>query len=123
MKTTDLTLLPLTVYGTPSGNYDGSSDTSFAGDRQKASDYYVSRTGLQSVRFITDDFIGSIMLQATLDADPKDDADYFDVFEFPDDSSATTANISYPITGNFTWLRARVTGFVGGQITSVTATY
>jgi hypothetical protein len=123
MKTTDLTLLPLTVYGTPSGNYDGSSDTDFAGDRQKAADYYVRRTGLQSVRFITDDFQGTIIIQATLDADPQDDADWFDVYEFPDDSSATTANVSYPVKGNFTWIRAQVTGFVGGQITSVTVTY
>jgi hypothetical protein len=123
MKTTDLTLLPLTVYGTPSGNYDGSSDTAFAGDRQKAADYYVSGVGIQSVRFITDEFEGSIIIQATLDADPQDDADWFDVYEFPDDSSATTANISYPVKGNFTWIRARVRDFVGGQITSVTVTY
>jgi hypothetical protein len=123
MKTTDLTLLPLTVYGTPSGNYDGSSDTAFAGDRQKAADYYVRRTGLQSVRFITDDFQGTIKIQASLDADPEVDTDWFDVYEFPDDSSATTANLSYSIKGNFTWIRAKVTGFVGGQITSVTVTY
>ena len=57
MKTTDLTLLPLTVYGTPSGNYDGSSDTAFAGDRQKAADYYVSGLGIQSVRFKLKSFI------------------------------------------------------------------
>jgi hypothetical protein len=119
MKTTDLTLLPLTVYGTPSGNYDGSSDTDFAGDRQKAADYYRRRTGLQSVRFVTQDFEGTITVQATLDADPQHDADWFDVYEF----SAGTADVSYPIKGNFTWMRAQVSEFSGGQITSVTVTY
>jgi len=120
MKTTDLTLLPLTVYGTPSGNYDGSSDTDFAGERQKAVDYYRRRTGLQSVRFITAGFEGTITIQATLDADPQDDADWFDVYEL---SGPVTTDVSYPIKGNFTWIRASVSGFVGGEITSVTVTY
>lgn len=124
MKTQDLVLLPLTVYGTPSGNYDGSSDTDFAGDRQKAADFYFKSTGgTQSILFDVDDFVGVITIQATLDADPEVDLDWFDVYAFPQDSSATTAVISHSVTGNFTWLRARVTGFLGGQINSVTVTY
>jgi hypothetical protein len=57
------------VYGTPSGNYDGSS-LDFDGTRQKASDYYISRIGTQSVLFSVDDFIGDVVIQGTLDADP-----------------------------------------------------
>lgn len=120
MKTTELTLLPLTVYGTPSGNYDGSSDTDFAGDRQKAADYYIRRAGLQSVRFITDAFEGTITVQATLDADPQDEKDWFDVYDL---SGPITTDVSHPVKGNFTWMRATVSGFTGGEITSVVLTY
>lgn len=123
MKTEDLVLLPLTIYGTPSGNYDGSSDTDFAGDRQKAVSFYRRTTGTQSVLFNIDDFVGEIKIQATLDADPTQDAEWFDVYTFPDDSAATTANISVAITGNFTWMRAKVTGFLGGRINNVLLTY
>lgn len=122
MITETLELLPLTQFGVPSGNYDGSSLT-FSGDRQKAANFYIRRSGLQSVRFVLDDFVGTITIQATLDPDPETDGQWFDVYEFPDDSSATSANISHSITGNFTWMRARVTGFTGGTINSVTLTY
>ena len=122
MKTTDLVLIPETVHGTPSGNYDGSS-LDFDGTRQKASDYYISRIGTQSVLFSVNDFIGDVVIQGTLDADPVTDAQWFDIYEFPDDSSATTANISYAVKGNFTWLRAQVKNFTGGTINSVTLTY
>jgi hypothetical protein len=122
MKTQDLVLIPATVHGTPSGNYDGSS-LDFDGTRQKASDYYISKSGTQSVLFDVDDFVGDVTIQGTLDADPEVDDQWFDIYEFPDDSSATTATISYTIKGNFTWLRARVTNFTSGTINSITLTY
>jgi hypothetical protein len=122
MKTQDLVLIPATVHGTPSGNYDGSS-LDFDGTRQKASDYYISKSGTQSVLFDVNDFIGDVTIQGTLDADPEVDNQWFDIYEFPDDSSATTATISHTVKGNFTWLRARVTNFTGGTINSVTLTY
>ena len=123
MQTQDLILLPLTVYGTPSGNYDGSSDTDFDGNRQKAVGYYRRPSGVQTVQFNVDDFDGSITIQATLDDDPTVDSEWFDVFEFPDDSSAITADIAYSIKGNFTWMRARVAGFQGGRINSIILSY
>jgi len=122
MKTQNLELLPRTVYGTPSGNYDGSS-TEFSGNRQKAVGYYRKPSGVQSVLFNIDDFIGDIVIQATLDADPDQDSNWFDVYTFPDDSSRTSANSSVALTGNFTWIRAHVTGFTGGTINSISVTY
>ena len=122
MKTQDLVLIPATVHGTPSGNYDGSS-LDFDGTRQKAADYYISKSGTQSVLFDVNDFVGDVIIQGTLDADPEVEDQWFDIYEFPDDSSATTATISYTIKGNFTWLRARVTNFTSGTINSVTLTY
>ena len=122
MKTTDLVLIPQTIHGIPSGNYDGSS-LNFDGTRQKAADYYVGKSGTQSVLFSVDDFVGDVIIQGTLDADPVADDQWFDIYEFPDDSSATTATISHTIKGNFTWLRARVENFTDGTINSVTLTY
>lgn len=125
MRTEDLILLPLTIYGVPSGNYDGSSDVDFSGDEKKAASYYrrISGGSTQSVRFQTDEFEGSIVIQASLDEVPTQDSDWFDVYTFPPDSSATTADLSVSITGNFAWIRADVRDFVGGTITLVTLTY
>ena len=123
MKTENLVLLPLTTYGTPSGNYDGSSDTAFDGDRQKAVAYYRSRRSTQSVRFQLSGFIGRIIIQGTLDSDPQGVDQWFDVYEYGDGSSMETGDFSQSLIGNFTWLRARVEEFTGGTITSVTLTY
>lgn len=119
MNTQDLVLLPLTIYGTPSGNYDGSSDTTFAGDRQKAVAYYRRTTSTQSVMFNTVDFVGVMDIQATLDADPQDDDAWFSIAGV----GPGTLNVSVPVVGNFTWMRIRVREFTGGEITSVTLTY
>lgn len=123
MTTETLILLPYTVYGTPSGNYDGSSDTEFYGNRQKASEYYRRGRGLQTVRFDVIDFQGNIVIQATLDEDPTQNKEWFDVYTMPTDSSAITTIFSQAINGNFTWLRARVSDFVGGTINSVQLIY
>jgi hypothetical protein len=123
MRTENLVLLPLTVYGTPSGNYDGSSDTAFDGDRQKGVGYYRRRRSTQSVRFQLNEFVGSITIQGTLDSDPQTDSQWFDVYSYGDGSSIETGDFSQTIKGNFAWLRAQVTGFVNGTITSVTLTY
>jgi len=122
MTTEALTLIPYTVYGTPSGNYDGSS-TEFYGDRQKASEYYRRGRGLESVNFNVTNFQGTVTVQATLDADPTQDREWFDVYTLPHDSSALTTNTTQSITGNFTWIRARVSDFDSGTITSITLIY
>lgn len=124
-----LTLIPETVFGTASGNYDGSS-TSFSGDRQKGVNYYRRSRFIQSVQFICDEFVGIMTVQATLDDDPTADSRWFDVYVFPTDDSSTldgstaiTANFTTAIQGKFTWLRVTVSNFTGGTINSVTLTY
>ena len=82
MKQGSLTLIPETVYGTASGNYDGSS-TTFSGDRQKAVGYYKKSSTTNSVRFICDEFVGTITLYGSLDEDPTADADWFNLYVFP----------------------------------------
>ena len=128
MKTDSLTLIPNTEYGVPSGNYDGSSETSFSGDRQKGVGYYKRTSSTQTIRFQTDEFVGAITIQGSLDTDPTADSKWFNVYVFPNDSTpdgstAISTDFSTSLTGNFVWLRATVSAFAGGTITSVTLTY
>jgi hypothetical protein len=122
MKTTTLQLLPTTSHGTPSGNYDGSSQD-FNGVDQKAADYYGGIGDLQTVAIYLSQFEGVIKIQATLESAPTVDADWFRVYEFDSTASATTNNFSTNITGNFTWIRARVEDFTAGNIEKVTVSY
>lgn len=122
MKTTTLQLLPTTTYGTPSGNYDGSSDE-FAGDRQQAANYYGGFGGLQTVAFYLNAFQGRIDIQATLDSVPTDDAAWFRISQFDSTQEAVTNNFSSNITGNFTWIRARVRDFEAGTISKIMLSY
>jgi len=122
MKTTTVQLLPTTSYGTPSGNYDGSSQD-WSGEDQQAADYYGGFGTLQTVAFYLLDFEGLIRIEATLESVPATDADWFKVYDFDTASSVITSNFSTNITGNFTWIRATVIGFNAGTITKVMMSY
>lgn len=122
MKTTTLQLLPTTTYGTPSGNYDGSSQD-WSGDRQQAANYYGGFGGLQTIAFFLNQFQGRIRIEATLDSVPASDSSWFRVYVFDSVSTATTNNFSTNITGNFTWIRANVEDFSAGTIEKVMMSY
>ena len=126
MKTDSLVLLPQIEAGVPSGNYDGSTD-SFVETRQKAADYYKHSTVSQDIQFRVNDFVGSIIIEASLDENPVVDADWFSVHTFPsnipDSSTAVTSNTRITVTGNFTWIRARVQDFSDGFIEQVLLVY
>jgi len=122
MKTTTLQLLPTTTYGTPSGNYDGSSED-WSGDRQQAANYYGGFGTLQTIAIYLSAFQGLIKIEATLDSDPTMDSEWFKVYEFDSTAQTTTNNFSVNITGNFTWIRANVEQFSTGTITRVDMSY
>ena len=125
MAITTVTLLPSTTYGTPSGNYDGSSED-FIGDPQKAANYYRGRGGTQTIRWVYLGVQGKVTIQATLDNDPADSR-WFDIAatgdSSTDDSTTITATYIEAVVGNFVWLRAVVTNFKDGTIEVVQATY
>lgn len=121
MSITNLYLLDYTTYGTPSGNYDGSS-ADFNGDGVKAVGYYQGQGNLQTVIMRLFGFVGVVTLQATLDFDWQS-ADWFDVYEYGDASSATTDVHPVNLTGNFTWMRVRITSFDAGTIEAITISY
>jgi hypothetical protein len=110
MSITTLTLLSDLVTGTPSGNYDGST-VDFESDAVKAVGYYQGQGSLETVFITVDNFAGKITLRATLDYDPAT-ANWFDVFEYGDGSTVENS-FRHPVnlTGNFSWLKAVVTGF------------
>ena len=118
---TTLTILPLTQHGVPSGNYDGSS-TDFDSDGAKAVGYYRGQGSVQTVYQRVSGFQGRITLQATLDQDWTR-ANWVDVNVFSDGSTVETGVHPVSLTGNYTWMRARITEFTAGTIDSITITY
>ena len=127
-KTTSLQLLPTLDHGTETGSiYDGSSET-VTGEEQKAAGYYSSSGDLQTVAIFTEDFNGTIKIQATLDTTITATS-FFDVHTFNGDGSSTndsTAlffNTVTNISGRFTFMRAIVSDFSQGTINSVQLSY
>lgn len=122
MTATRLTVLPLTEYGVPSGNYDGTTPD-FSGDPVTAAAYYRAQ-GLQTVRYELTGFAGNIIIEATLDSSPSlENRNWFSVYELLDTGTPRTINGSTDVVGNFTWIRARVTAFGAGTINGITLVY
>jgi len=122
MTTTTQVILDTTEYGTESGNYDGSSQD-WASNAVRAVNYYRGYGSVQTVTMRVTGFEGIIYIESTLDTDP-DSAAWFESYSLGD-GSTTPLTDYHPanIVGNFTWIRARVQGFSGGTINSITITY
>ena len=116
---TTLTLLPATTFGTPSGNYDGSS-TSFVGNAEPAANYYSGQGSIQTLTFTIANLVATLTTQATLNDDPTQGV-WFDVYELT--ANVTTSTVTDSPIGNFSWLRVAVTNFTAGNITVATVSY
>jgi hypothetical protein len=117
---TTRTILGTTVYGTPSGNYDGSSQDWFS-DPVTAANYYRGRGGVQTITFSVTQFEGDMILEACLDEDPAE-ANWFTTYIYGDGSTIPLTDLQpATVTGNFTWLRANITSFESGTITIIAA--
>lgn len=122
MKTTVEQLLPTTTYGTPSGNYDGSS-LDFDGVRRKAPGYYTQGANLQTLGYFLSAFTGKIVVEASLASEPTD-SDWFTINTYDATTgSPITRNFSVNANGNFVWVRANVVNFSAGTITKLTIAY
>lgn len=115
-------LLDRTVYGTASGNYDGSSQD-FYGDPVRAANYYGGQGAIQTATIRVTGFIGTITIQATLNDQPSIQAAWFDLDTYGDGINPDTDTHPYTITGNFTFMRVRVEGFDAGIIDNIILTY
>ncbi len=116
-----VTMLDNVEYGSASGNYDGSSQL-FYSNAVPAANYYAGYGSIQTIRYEFTGFVGQITVQATLN-DLPDQAKWVDISQRGDgvtsDSGVTTATV----TGNFSWIRAKVEGFDAGTITLVSVSY
>ena len=116
------TVLSNTVYGVPSGNYDGSSQD-WVSPAVQAAEYFRGRGSVQSIGITVTEFEGDLTFEATLDTLPNTAA-WFDILTYGDGSTAPLTDYTVQtVTGNFTWIRVRVSAFSGGTINSVTVTY
>jgi hypothetical protein len=108
-------------YGSASGNYDGSSQL-FYSNAVPAANYYAGYGSIQTIRYELSEFVGIITVQATLN-DLPDQAKWFDISERGDGNTPDTGVTTSTITGNFSWIRAKVEGFDAGTITTVSVSY
>lgn len=122
MALTTNTLLPLTNYGVPSGNYNGTTPD-FIGNTVSAASYYTVKSGsVQTAVITTTNFVGKITLQASLGTVAEQTV-WFDVESYDSTSAPTTGTTPINLIGNFVWVRASVTNFVSGTINSATLLY
>ena len=121
MNVNNLTILGLTQYGVPSGNYDGSS-TDFDSNGVKGVGYYRGQGSIQTVYQRINSFQGKIIIQATLDQN-WETANWVDVNTFDSTTSPTSGVYPVSLTGNYTWVRVNIVDFEAGQIDSITIVY
>lgn len=121
MTTSTQTILSGVVYGQASGNYDGSSQDWYS-NAVPAANYYGGNGSVQTLFYDLTGFVGIITIQATLNDIPSQ-AQWFDISERGDGITPDTGYTSSTVTGNFSWVRARVEGFDAGTIDAVTAVY
>lgn len=117
------TLIPLTIYNQPSGNYDGSS-LDWQGDPAKAANYY--RTSSYSTVYVNvEGFRGLITIQGTHDQIPTFDSTWTNIIAYGDITDTEVYTDYHPlvIIGNYAWIRAAVQNFTSGEIKAVTAHY
>jgi hypothetical protein len=118
---TTVALLPETIYGTASGNYDGSSQE-FYGNAVPAANYYNGQGNLQTIAYQLTSVIAVITVQATLQ-DNLEQATWFNIDHYGNGNTAITNYHPVSVIGNFTYLRVQVTQFDQGIINAVTAAY
>ena len=88
--------------------------TGFVSDKAKGDGYYSQPDGVHTVAYqvvnlgdSTDDFNGTIKMQASLATTPTED-DYFDITGTTMTSDQSTTTATFNFTGNFVWVRAKV---------------
>lgn len=124
-------------------NHPGDSSTqTVTGVKYKGDGYYGRSDGLHTVQINLENFTGVVRIEGTLEIDPGDD-DWFDVELSTTSSisgsvdttgavssgttvvlssvlfSGATSNNNYNFTGNFVWVRAKVTDWTAGTINSI----
>lgn len=93
------------------------------GEKFKGDGYYGRSDGFHSVQYTVTGFQGAIDMQATLAVNPTN-ADWFTVtatnLTSTDDSSQyNTGSFVYNFTGNYVWVRAYISAWTDGTVSSI----
>ena len=94
-------------------------NTGFVSDKFKGDGYYSKPDGVHTVAYKVDTSLtGSIKMQGSLATTPTED-DWFDISgtTFTTDQSTTISSANF--TGNFIWVRAKVSGMTAGAVTKI----
>ena len=92
------------------------------GEAFKGDGYYNRTDGMHTIQYTVTDFIGSIVIEATLVADPTEDdwfpvqSHHFDIDEFGDSISGSYIS---NFTGNYVWVRAVLEDWSDGTLNSI----
>ena len=106
---------------------DGSSTvtldhTGFVSDKAKGDGYYSQPDGVHTVAYqVNSTMTGSIKMQGTLATTPTED-DWFDIEGTSigqDNIDGSTLAFSSNFTGNFVWVRAKVSGMSAGAVSKI----
>ena len=115
-SSTELIVEEITTTETADGSTTTTLDhTGFVTDKTKGDGYFSQPDGVHTVAYqvvnlgdSTDDFIGTIKMQGSLATTPTED-DYFDISGTTYTSDQSTTIASFNFTGNFVWVRAKIT--------------
>ena len=120
-QSTILQLLPQTVYVN-----DGTADPyNVIGNAQPAAAYYLGNQDLQTLSYKFTEVTGNLVIEGTLASTPVD-SDWFQVTSITANNSANiNANASayQNLTGNFTYMRAKINDFNNGTVQYVKISY
>jgi len=120
-QSTILTLLPQTVY-----NNDGTNQKyNVTGNSIQAAAYVLGNQDLQTVTYKFTEVTGNLVIEGTLASTPVD-SDWFQVTSITANNSANiNANASayQNLTGNFTYMRAKINDFNNGTVQYVKISY
>ena len=101
--------------------YSGSSDV--YGDPVTAANYYGGLGATQTAVAVTTDFVGTIVLEATLNDQPTLQAAWFVVDSIDATESPLTDTTTKTMIGNFCYMRVHVKDFAQGTVNSISLTY
>ena len=125
-----------TILSAQSHPGDSTTET-VTGEKFKGDGYYGRSDGLHTLQVDIQGFIGRIEIQGTLAVDPAD-SDWFTVelgtgsmsidttgliseqnITFIEYAESTNNTKSYNFTGNYVWLRAKVSNWTDGTVNSI----
>lgn len=111
----------------PNTPHSGQHGTAYAvtGSAQQACGYYVALRNMQTISWnLSNNFIGHIVIQASLDTTPSDTGNWATIHTIITPTMSSPQYDGYVnLQGNYVWLRAVATNWTQGTIRQITASY